>query len=51
MDIYEIIDIFADEMKNEVFHHVTDDIHQNILIDSIEQAKNIAISTYEANKK
>lgn len=51
MDIYEILDIFETEMKNEVFHHVTDDVLQDILLKSIEQAKNVAISTYEADKK
>lgn len=51
MDIYEILDIFADEVKNEIFHHVTDDTLQDILLDSIKNAKDIAISTYEAKGK
>lgn len=51
MSIYEILDIFADEMKNKVFHHVEDDSLQDTLLSSIEQAKNIAISAYEAEGK
>ncbi len=51
MDILEVLNIFADEMKNEIFHHVTDDALQDILLESVNQAKKIAISTYEAERK
>lgn len=51
MDVPEILDIFANEMKNEIFHHVADDTLQDILLESVNQAKRIAISTYEAEKK
>lgn len=50
-EVYEILDIFADEMKNEIFHHISDDTLQDILLDSVDQAKNLAISTYGSKLK
>ena len=47
----EIIELFYDEMLNEIFHSSADDALQTLLIDALKRVKKSVTETYDASKK
>lgn len=50
MTIYEVIDLFANEMNNEIFHSSAGAELQESLLEAVKQVKQTVIDTYEAEK-
>lgn len=51
MDVYELLELFSDSIKNEIFHNVSDDTLQDILLSAVDQCKTDAIDSYKASLK
>lgn len=50
MSTLELIELFKTEMINEIYHNVSDDTLQNILINSVKAVESTVISTYKTEK-
>ena len=51
MSVYELLDNFADSIKNEIFHNVADDCLQDLLIEAVNHYRDDAFETYKASCK
>ncbi len=51
MDVYKLLEIFSDSIKNEIFHNVSDNTLQNTLLCAVDQCKSEAIASYETSLK
>lgn len=48
MKVLDLIDLFANEMCNEIFHSSASQELQDHLIEAVKQVKQTVIDTYEA---
>lgn len=51
MTVPESIELFRNEMVNEIFHSVTDSILQDSLLKAVDDVAATVTETYEAEKK
>ena len=51
MTIQEAIELFKNEMINEIFHHVSDDALQDTLIEAVKEVSTTVMKSYEADNK
>ena len=51
MSVLEAVELFKDEMTNEIFHYVSDDVQQDVLLDALKSVYKTVIETYEAESK
>lgn len=49
MTAHEAIELFYNEMANEIFHHVTNEDLQETLLRSLKETKSTAITTLDAS--
>lgn len=51
MTVLEVIELFKNEMTNEIFHYVADDTLQDSLLDALNSVYKTVIETYKAETK
>ena len=51
MTVLEAVDLFYNEMANEIFNSSVDDVSKDLLIDDLKSVRKTVISTYSAELK
>jgi hypothetical protein len=51
LTVKDAVELFEHEMINEIFHYISDDALQDILVDAVKSSKATVLETYEAQKK
>lgn len=51
MKVLDAIELFKHEMINEIYHHVSDSVLQDTLVDAVKNVETTVIETYNAEKK
>lgn len=51
MNVLEAIDLFENEINNEIFHSSADAELQDSLLDAVKRVKQIVIDTYESERR
>ncbi|MCX4316317.1 MAG: hypothetical protein OSJ52_06725 [Lachnospiraceae bacterium] len=51
MTVQNAVELFSSEMSNEIYHLVSDETLQNILIDSISTCAKTVLDTHKAEKE
>ncbi len=51
MTVPEAIELFKNEMTNEIFHLISDSVLQDQLLQSLDDVSKVVTETYEAEKK
>ena len=50
MTVFEVIDLFAHEMVNEISHSSADEVSKDSLFNAVSDVKQLVTETYEARK-
>lgn len=51
MTIREAVDLFSNEMINEIYHSTADEVSKDSLVEAVHEVASTVLETYEAEKK